>query len=133
MDIIWNGVNVILFNLMVSTNIILICQVSIPVVRVVGVSGKESLDRSFGFQSCDVFESRPDVTALSCAMKEEPNVLSLRNPRHGDVHSGVLEIYQVLLPLGKSKDDSWERPALCFDDSNGEAGFKREMPLNEYL
>jgi hypothetical protein len=71
MHIIWNGVNVIFYNLMVNTNIILICQVSIPVVRIVGVSGKESFDGSFRFQSCDVFESRPDVSAFfSCVMKE---------------------------------------------------------------
>jgi hypothetical protein len=54
----------------------------------------------------------------------------LPNPLHGDVDSGVLEIYEVLLPLGKSKDDSSECPALCFKDSNGEAGFKREMTFN---
>jgi hypothetical protein len=78
MDIIRNCVNVTFCNLMVSTNVILICQVSIPLVRAVGVSGKESLDRSFSrFQSCDLFESCLDVMALSCVTKEEPNVRTL--------------------------------------------------------
>jgi hypothetical protein len=72
MHIIWNGVNnIIFYNLMVSTNITVICQVSMPVVRVVGVSGKESFDGSFRFQSCDIFESCPDILAFfSCVMKE---------------------------------------------------------------